>query len=234
MLTTHPEPVLGDTAPTEPDPLRVVVADDHPLYRDGIVRTLEGSGAFAVVGEASDGATALALIRDLVPDVAVLDVRMPGLDGIDVVAALARHGPPVPVVLLSAFEDQALVASGLEAGAAAYVSKTADRDAICLDVAAAARARASGSPSAIRGVADLGRSRMPGWAPRLTAHEHHLLQLAALGWEKPELALLGGITEPQLRRQIDGLLAKLGADHLGEAVRVAQEQHIIGSRPPPG
>jgi two-component system nitrate/nitrite response regulator NarL len=234
MLTTHPAPVLVDTPPAEPDPLRVVVADDHPLYRGGIVRAREGSGAFEVVGEASDGATALALIRDLLPDVAVLDVRMPGLDGIDVVAALARHGPPVPVVLLSAFDDEALIASGLEAGAAAYVSKTADRDVICLDVAAAARARTTRSPTAIRGAADLGRSRMPGWAPRLTAHEHHLLQLAALGWEKPELALLSGITVPQLRRQLDGLLAKLGADDLREAVRVAQERHIIGSRPPPG
>ena len=87
MLTTHPAQVLVDTPSTEPDPLRVVVADDHPLYRGGIVRALEASGAFEVVGEASDGATALALIRDLVPDVAVLDVRMPGFDGIDVVAA---------------------------------------------------------------------------------------------------------------------------------------------------
>ena len=67
---------------------------------------------------------------------------MPGMDGIDVVAALARYGPAVPVVLLSAFDDEPLVAAGLEAGAAAYISKTADRDAICLDVAAAALAHA--------------------------------------------------------------------------------------------
>ena len=234
MLTIHPAPVLEAAPSDEPDPLRVVVADDHPLYRGGIVRALEGSGAFEVVGEAADGATALALIRDLVPDVAVLDVRMPGLDGIDVVAALARQGPQVPVVLLSAFDEEPLVRSGLEAGAAAYVSKTADRDAICLDVAAVVRGRTTGSPAAIRGAADLGPGRMSGWAPRLTVPEHHLLQLAGLGWEKPELAFLTGVTEPQIRRQIDVLLAKLGADDLREAVSIAQARQIIGPRPPPG
>src|SRR4029078_7109508 len=101
--------LTATNTPPIPAPLRVLVADDHPLFRQGIVRALTLSDEFEVVAEAGDGATALALIRRDEPDVAILDVRMPGMDGIDVVAALARYGPPVPVVLLSAFDDQPLV-----------------------------------------------------------------------------------------------------------------------------
>ena len=226
------DPAPRRTAPAsascaEQTALRIVVADDHPLFRAGIIRALEESGAFAVVDQASDGATALALIRRHEPDVALLDVRMPEMDGIDVVAALARFGPHVPVVLLSAFDDEQLVSAGLEAGAAAYVSKTADRDAICLDVAAAARAHAVRSPSALHGPADLRPRPGSGWVPRLTSREHGLLSLAGAGWGKPELAFLTGVDEPTLRRQLDHVLAKLGADDLNEAIEIAVARNII-------
>ena len=118
-------------------PLRVIVVDDHVLYRQGIVRALEYAGAI-VVAEAGDGRSALELIREHQPDVALVDVSMPGLDGIEVVAELARQGPDVPVVLLSAYSDGALVSSGLEAGAAAYVTKAASREEILEAVCGAA------------------------------------------------------------------------------------------------
>lgn len=207
--------------------LRVLVADDHPLYRAGIVRALESSDAFDVVAETGDGREALEILRRVVPDVALLDVRMPGLDGIDVVAAVARYGPDVPIVLLSAFADEPLVRAGLEAGAAAYLVKTADREAICLDVAAAARAHATRSPAALRGSADVAPQRPGAWSPRLTLHEHRLLRLAGAGWEKAELATLLGIGEPELRRGLDMVLAKLGADTLDEALRTARAQGMI-------
>jgi two-component system nitrate/nitrite response regulator NarL len=224
MLTLAEPAAIATTTAAR---LRVVVADDHPLYRRGIVRALEESGAFDVVAEAPDGHTALALIREHEPDVALLDVRMPGMDGIDVVAALARYGPPIPVVPLSAFDDAQLIIAGLEAGAAAYVSKTADREEICLDVAAAVRAGETRSPCAIHGTADLGRSRLPGWAPRLTSAEHTTLQLAHDGWDRPELAFLFGIDEPTLRSRFDRILSKFGADTLEEALAVALELNII-------
>ena len=131
---TTPATDAGRTPPA-PTPLRVLVADDHPLFRQGIVRAITLSDEFQVVAEAGDGATALALIRRHEPDVAILDVRMPGMDGIDVIAALARYGPPVPVLLLSAFDDEPLVLAGLEAGAAAYVTKSTDRDTILRQLA---------------------------------------------------------------------------------------------------
>ena len=206
----------------------MVVADDHPLFRQGIVRALRIAGGFEIVAEAADGATALALIRRHEPDVAVVDVRMPGMDGIDVIAALARSGSDVPVVLLSAFDDESLVAAGLEAGAAGYITKSADRDAICVEIADA-RARERRSPSAIHGVPDLRRARAcTGGAPRLTSREHRLLQLAHAGWDKPELALLCGVDEPTLRRQLASALAKLGADDLTAR---AGDRTIAGHHP---
>ena len=132
--------------PEKRAPLRVIVADDHPHYRQGIVRALEAAGEI-VLAEAGDGSTALDLIRRHVPDVAVVDINMPGLHGIDVVGALARDGPPVPVVLLSAFSDEPLVRAGLQAGAAAYVAKTADREEILRAIAAAAHQTVSNSSS---------------------------------------------------------------------------------------
>ena len=167
MLATTDTSTATATTPilAEPARIRVVVADDHPLFRQGIVRALRIAGGFEIVAEAADGATALALIRRHEPDVAVVDVRMPGMDGIDVVAALARSGSDVPVVLLSAFDDEPLVAAGLEAGAAAYITKSADRDAICLEIAAAARARAARSPERHPRLPDLGRAAPPGLEP---------------------------------------------------------------------
>jgi len=125
------------TGPLDIPPPRVIVVDDHLLYRQGIVRALEAAGAI-VVGEAGDGWGALELIRGHQPDVALVDVSMPGLDGIDVVAELARQGPDVPVVLLSAHSDAALVRAGLDAGAAAYVTKAASREEILAAISRAA------------------------------------------------------------------------------------------------
>jgi DNA-binding NarL/FixJ family response regulator len=94
-------------------------------------------------------------------------------------------------------------------------------------VAEAALAHEARSPSAVHGSADIGRGRPPGWTPRLTSREHGLLRLARAGWDKPELAFLTGVDEPTLRRRLDSIMAKLGADDLAEAVRIALDANII-------
>jgi len=149
--------------------VRVVVADDHPLYREGIVRALLAHGGFDVVAETADGAEALRLIRELEPDLALLDVRMPGLDGVDVVHALALHGPDVPVVMLSAFTESQLVESALEAGAAGYLDKGEDRDLLCERLAAIASRRVDLAPRRLSPHELIGRNGQ--WVPRLTGSE---------------------------------------------------------------
>ena len=106
--------------------ITVVVADDHPVYRTGVVRALKESGTIRVVAEASDGRAALAAIREHRPAVALLDYKMPDLDGLDVVSAVARDGLPTHVILLSAFDDAPLVYKALAAGASGYLTKESD------------------------------------------------------------------------------------------------------------
>jgi two-component system nitrate/nitrite response regulator NarL len=120
---------------------RVLVADDHVAYRDGVVRALERAG-LEVVGEAGDGAEALALARQLEPDVALVDLRMPEASGSEVAAALREDGSHTRVLVLSAYVEPAVVRAALHAGVYGYLSKDASRASIVLAVAAAA----DGSP----------------------------------------------------------------------------------------
>jgi CheY-like chemotaxis protein len=142
--TSAPVPVAGvhgAGAGGGPERVRVLVADDHPVFRQGIVRALEQTGRAEIVAEAADGRTALAQIRERQPDVAVLDLRMPGLDGIEIVRALAADGSAVATLLLSAFTDPPLVSDALAAGATGYVGKDAEREEICRAVLDAGRER---------------------------------------------------------------------------------------------
>jgi two-component system nitrate/nitrite response regulator NarL len=205
--------------------LRLVVADDHPLFRQGIIRALDADGRFLVVGEAGDGATALALVRELVPDLALLDVRMPLLDGVDIVHALALHGPDVPVVLLSAFSDAQLVASALEAGAAAYLTKTQEREELCDRLATIAAGEGLLAPARLSPRDRLGAHGR--WCPRLTRQEHELLQLAAKGLDKLAIARLLGVDEGGIRQRATGVAGKLDADTLDDAVAKARLLGLI-------
>src|SRR3954451_6613943 len=119
--------------------VRVLVADDHPLFREAVVRAVKERPELELVAEAADGTDALAAIRDGQPDVAVLDVKMPGLDGIKVANAVARDRLPTRVVLLSAFLDGAMAFDAVAAGAAAYLSKDADRRRILDTITAVSR-----------------------------------------------------------------------------------------------
>jgi two-component system nitrate/nitrite response regulator NarL len=212
-------------APNNPvTPLRVIVADDHPLYRESIIRMLRTAGE-TVVAEAADGASALALIRQHEPDVALVDVRMPGLDGIDLVAALSRHGPDVPVVLLSAFDDGPLVRAGLQAGAAAYITKDADREVIVQAVRAAVDP--AHAPHALSGGGDLLSNPRSIWFPLLTSQEHRMLTLASVGVDKPEMVRRTGLDEAQVRQALASAIDKFGADTLPEALGIAERAGIL-------
>jgi two-component system nitrate/nitrite response regulator NarL len=109
----------------------VVVADDHPLYRDGVVRAISSDPGLVLVGEAADGLEAEQLIVQLRPDVALLDVKMPGLGGVELCERMVRGGLPTRVLMISAYLDPSLVARALGAGAAGYLGKDASREEIC-------------------------------------------------------------------------------------------------------
>ena len=117
----------------------MVVGDDHPMYREGVVRAMKESGRIRVLADVGDGRAALASIREHKPAVALLDYRMPELDGLAVVTAVARDNLPTRVLLLSATEDPATVYEALAAGAAGYLTKESDRDEIVAAVISCAK-----------------------------------------------------------------------------------------------
>lgn len=194
--------------------LRVVVADDHPLFRAGIVRALEGDPRFAVVGEAGDGLTAEQAIRECSPDVALLDLRMPGMDALQLLARLRHREPPVAVAVLSAYTDASLVHSAMAAGASAYIAEQCDRIEILdvlLDIARGRRRVRVGDR--------VGDEEVP--RPRLSARERSALIMLNHGWEPLEIALLAGMTPGIVQAHVANARRKLGPATTADAIAAA-------------
>ena len=192
-----------------PAPARVVVADDHPLYRAGVVRALRSSGRFAIVGEAADGQAAYRQILAELPDLAILDVRMPELDGLSLLARLRAERVRVPVLMLSAFTDHAVVEHALCHGAVAFVDKQADRNALV----AAAIAVVTGKPVEA-GAGDPAH-------PLLLPLERSILAMLRDGWALHDLPALLGEDRATVERYALDATARLGAEGLDEAVASA-------------
>lgn len=152
----------------QPEKVRVVVGDDHPLFREGVVRALSLSGSVNVVGEADDGAAALELIKAHLPDVALLDYRMPGMDGAQVAAAVRSYELPTRVLLISAHDEPAIVYQALQQGAAGFLLKDSTRTEIVKAVLDCAKGRDVVAPSLVGGLAGGFASARHPW-PRCSA-----------------------------------------------------------------
>jgi two-component system, NarL family, nitrate/nitrite response regulator NarL len=201
--------------------LTVVVADDHPLFRAGIVRALEEDPRFDVVGEAADGPTAEQLISERAPELALIDLRMPGRDGLQVLARLRHHEPPVAIVVLTSYTDAALVHSAMDAGAAGYVAKDSDREQI-LEVLVDA---ATGRRRVVAGSDDLPTPR-----PRLSARERSVLTMLNRGWSPDEIAMLASMTPKTVEAHIESARRKLAAVTTADAVAAAEAWGLLDRR----
>jgi two-component system, NarL family, nitrate/nitrite response regulator NarL len=207
--------------------VRVVVADDHPLYREGVVRALSASGQVEIVAEAEDGRAALANIQQHQPDVALLDYKLPDLDGVAVVNAVVREQLPTRVLLVSAFTDSGVVYKALETGAAGFVSKEARREQIVDAVLACARGENVVPPEVAAGLVTEIRLRKHDDAPALTKREQEILHLIAAGKSLPEIAkeLFLGLTT--VKTHVQHLYEKLGVSDRAAAVASAMRRGLI-------
>jgi DNA-binding NarL/FixJ family response regulator len=192
------------------DTARVVVADDHPLYRAGIVGALLETGRFTITGEAADGEDAFELIADQHPDLAIADVRMPRLDGLGLIARLTAHAMGVPVLLLSAFTKREVVDRALAAGAAGYIAKQADRE----EIVAAAEAIALGGRVWSRVRDDDGR-------PLLLPIERTILGLLRDGWTLHDVPRLTGLDRASADRYARDAAARFSVETPDDAVASA-------------
>jgi two-component system, NarL family, nitrate/nitrite response regulator NarL len=206
-------------------PVSVVLAEDHPIFRDGLRRMLEEHPAVEVVGEARDGRQALALVRAKRPDVALIDVRMPEPDGVAIAAAATAEDLPTRIVLLSAFLDGALVHRALEAGAAGYLSKGEDEETLLDAVLAAARGETVISTDLQR--AALEHVRRRGSARLLSERETEILELLAAGKRDAEIADDIGVGKETVRTYKKRLYGKLDVNAAAAAVAAAMRRGLL-------
>lgn len=212
---------------TKAERVRVVVGDDHPVYRDGLVRALDNNGRTEVVAAVGDGRAALDAIREHTPDVALLDYKMPGLDGIAVAHAVVRDKLSTRVLLVSASTEGAVVYRAIQDGAAGFLSKEADRDDIVAAVVACARGEDVLPPELVAGFTAQVRQHARGQAPLLSERERQILQLIADGKSVPEMAADLYLAQTTIKTHIRRLYEKLGVSDRGAAVAQAMRNHLL-------
>jgi len=205
---------------------RVVVCDDHPLFREGMVRVLRASG-LDVIGEAADGRAALDTIRELSPDVAVVDYKMPGLDGVALVHAVTRDELPTRVLLVSAFDDSSIVYEALSSGALGYISKEAPPEQVVDAVRAIARGEEVVPPELARGLAAEVRKRAKGNMMVLTPRELEVVRFIAEGLSVPDISKQIHLSPATVRTHIQKLYEKLGVSDRGAAVAEAMRRRLL-------
>lgn len=207
---------------------RVLIADDHPIYRDGLARVLTECDAFEVVADVGDGVEALEGIRRLDPDLAVVDLRLPGLDGIAVIESARREGLLTRIVIVSAYEDSGTVISAFSAGAWAYLTKLIPPEDICATLSRVARGD-SVIPEEIRARLLTDRSERRGREATtvLSAREREVLKLTAEGMSAPEIAeqLFVGVTT--VKTHLQHIYEKFNVSDRAAAVTVAHRRGLL-------
>lgn len=208
--------------------LRVLIADDHPLYRDGIVRAVRERHELEIVAECADGRAALEAIRDRVPDVAVIDLFLPALGGIEILNAVRRDRLSTRVLVLSASTDGSQVHAAMAAGAAGYVAKSADRVALCDAIAAVARGQAVLDQELQAGLLEQVRAHgQPVERPALTKRETQVLRLLAEGHSAPAIGRRLYLAPATVKTHLGHLYEKLDVSDRAACVAQAMRAGLI-------
>lgn len=210
------------------EPIRVLITDDHLIVREGLRLILETAEYVEVVGEAREGAECLRIVAELAPDVVLMDLQMPGMDGITAIGHLRRDFPAVAIVILTTFNEDALMVQGLQAGARGYLLKDTDRTTLLNTIQAAARGETLLMPEILRRVLTAQTrapaSEAPPIATLLTNRELEVLRAAARGERNKEIAHALGISERTVKAHLASVFNKLGVDSRAAAVVIAAQQ----------
>lgn len=219
---------IGDhTASTRESPeVRVLVADDHPAMLGALARLVRDQAGLELVGEAADGEQATEMVRELSPDVALLDVRMPGLDGLGVLRQLRADGALTRVLLISGNDDCEIAHEAIGQGAAGFLSKDAEEAEICDAIIAVAQGRSVLSAALQSGVLDLIRRRS-GSSVTLSGRERELLQLASEGLTTGEIAKRLYLSPNTVKTYWQRLYEKLGAGDRASAIAEAIRRGLL-------
>lgn len=215
--------------------MRIVLADDHALVRDGIASLLMAWG-HEVVGEARDGESAVALVDRTAPDLVLMDVRMPGIGGIEATRRIKALLPGVPIVMLTASEDEDDLFAAIQAGAQGYLAKDLEADGLRQMLDAVRKGEAAITPATAARILDhFRRSGGPAQPDpdRLTERELQVLELVTGGLRNKEIATRLGISRHTVKYHLGNILSKLHAQSRAElAGRAIREGLLPGERPP--
>jgi len=212
-------------------PIKLLIADDHPVVRDGLSGMFAADPSFQVLGEAGDGSEAVRLAQALGPDVILMDLRMPGMDGVSAIAELARRGVRARVLVLTTYDTDDYVLQAIEAGATGYLLKDAPRAELLRAVRAAAQGQAVLSPSVASRL--MNRVREPGEDP-LSQRELEVLGLVAAGTTNREAATRLFISEATVKTHLLHIYAKLGVGDRAAAVAEAFNRGLLTPAKPEG
>jgi two-component system nitrate/nitrite response regulator NarL len=208
-------------------PIRVLAAGRQPLLREAVARAIRQRASFQLVGEVSDGRAALEAIARKAPDVAVLELRLAGLDGSRVLNAVVRDELGTRVVLLAEASDADGAYGAIEAGAAGWLSKRADEHELCAAIAAVARGHVALTPDAQSALAREIRRRAGRGAPILDDRERHVLTLVAQGRSAPEIGRELHLSTGTVKSSLIRLYQRLGVSERAAAVAVALRRGLI-------
>ena len=213
--------------------VRILIADDHLVVREGLQLILSSQPDFDLVGDAADGAAAVRLAGELQPDVILMDLRMPGMDGLEAIGHIRRQWPDIAIVILTTYNEDDLMLRGLQAGARSFLLKDTDRQTLFHTIRAAAQGETLLQPEILARV--LTHAQAPP-APKeqppptdLTERELEVLTAVARGERNKEIARTLGVTERTVKAHLTNIYNKLGVDSRAAAVSVAIQREIIST-----
>jgi NarL family two-component system response regulator LiaR len=207
--------------------IQVLLVDDHRMVREGLAVFLQVSDDLELAGEAENGAEAVALCEQLRPDVVLMDLKMPQMDGATATRLITERFPEIRVIALTSFQEEGLVQRALQAGAISYLLKNVSAEALGDAIRSAHAGRATLAPEAAQ---DLVRSATKGPQPGddLTAREREVLGLLARGLNNKEIAQTLVVSSSTVKFHVSRILAKLEATSRTEAVALALQHHLVG------
>jgi len=200
------------------DRITVVLVDDHAVVRTGLAQLLSGAPDIEVVGQASDGAEAIEVVRATRPDVVVMDLQMPGMDGVDATRAIVAEGLGSEVVVLTSYSDSSRIVAALDAGAVGYLLKDADPEDVLDGVRAVSRGESPIHPRVARQLLTA-RTEAPVTAATLTSREAEVLELVRTGLANKQIARRLGISERTVKAHLTSVFQRIGvADRTQAAI----------------
>lgn len=209
------------------DDLRILIADDHPLFRDGIRLMLSTAPDMKLIGEATSGDEAVRLAAELQPDVILMDIKMPGINGIEATRQILQASPHIRILIVTMFEDDASVFTTMKVGARGYVLKDADKEDMLRAIRSVGRGDAIFSAEIASRLSDLfssGNLTVPKEQfPTLTTREREILHLIVQGASNAEIADLLGLTSKTISNYISNIYSKMQVVDRDEAILRARE-----------